>query len=123
MIEGIVGFFTGIAASLGLGGGFILIIYLTLFANIEQRIAQGANILFFLPIAFISVAIHWKNGFIEWKRLPVICGFGVAGALLGLWLGNTIDSGLLQKLFAGLLIIVGLKELFHKSEKKAKNNK
>lgn len=114
MIDIIVGLFTGIAASLGLGGGFILIIYLTMVMDIQQRVAQGANLLFFLPIAAVSIFIHQKNGIINWKRLPMICLFGVGGAAIGLWLGNIIDSTLLQKLFGALLLVIGTKELFHK---------
>ena len=45
----------------GSGGGMILIIYLTAFANISQLTAQGINLLFFIPIAILSVIIHTKT--------------------------------------------------------------
>lgn len=51
IIIGIVAFLTGITASMGLGGGFILVIYLTIFAQMPQLAAQGVNLIFFLPIA------------------------------------------------------------------------
>ena len=40
-------FLTGILASMGLGGGMILILYMTLIAGMEQLTAQGVNLLFF----------------------------------------------------------------------------
>ena len=50
-----------ILASMGLGGGFILVVWLTLFENVGQKAAQGINVLFFLPIAFIALLLHLKN--------------------------------------------------------------
>ena len=35
--------------AMGLGGGSVLILYLTLILNMQQVQAQGINLLFFLP--------------------------------------------------------------------------
>ncbi|MCL1831304.1 MAG: sulfite exporter TauE/SafE family protein [Oscillospiraceae bacterium] len=118
------GFLAGATASMGLGGGFILIIYLSFFENISQSQAGGINLLFFLPIALVAALMHFKNGLIEKKLLPIIAAAGVAGAIGGSLLMYVLDEGLLRKLFAGLLLIVGAKELFGKSahKKSADNN-
>jgi len=110
----IAGFLAGLTASMGLGGGFILIIYLSVFKDIEQSAAGGINLLFFLPIAFISSLIHLKNGLIEKKILPLICAAGIAGVVGGVFLMRILDEALLRKLFAGLLVFVGLREVFRK---------
>lgn len=57
----IVSFLTGVMASLGLGGGMVLILYLTLIAGTGQLEAQGINLFFFLPIAAVSLFFHTKN--------------------------------------------------------------
>ena len=44
----LIGLLSGAAASMGLGGGFIFLIYLSAFTDTPQDIAQGANLLFFL---------------------------------------------------------------------------
>ena len=93
LLIGIVSLLSGLTASLGLGGGFILVIYLTAFVNMSQIQAQGVNLLFFIPIAVLS--------------------------LIGFILGNRLGSEWLSKLFAMFILIVGLKELFHR--KKAAN--
>jgi hypothetical protein len=108
----VAGFFAGLTASMGLGGGFILIIYLSFFDDISQSAAGGINLLFFLPIALISAVFHLRNGLIEKQILLVICLAGVAGAVAGSIVMNFLDEGLLRKLFAGLLVLVGLRELF-----------
>lgn len=116
----IIGLLSGIAASMGFGGGFILIIYLTAFSDVDQITAQGVNLLFFLPIALVSLIIHQKNRLIKWHVLLSLIPGGIAGILLGAFISSNIDVSFLQKLFAGLLIFVGFKELFHKNEKNSK---
>jgi uncharacterized membrane protein YfcA len=107
----IAGFLAGMTASMGLGGGFILIIYLSFFGDVTQSAAGGINLLFFLPIALFSAIMHLRHGLVEKKLLPLICVAGVGGAVAGSLLMNVLDEGLLRKLFAGLLLIVGVKEL------------
>ena len=116
------GFLTGVAASMGLGGGFVLIIYLTVFAGIPQVQAGGINLLFFLPIALISMFVHTKNKLIEWKIIFPICAAGVFGVAAGTVLLSYIDDRLLRKLFAVLLIIVGVKEIFHTEKNRNSEN-
>ncbi|MCL2108888.1 MAG: sulfite exporter TauE/SafE family protein [Oscillospiraceae bacterium] len=120
IINIIAGFLTGVAASMGLGGGFILIIFLTVFAGTAQEQAGGINLLFFLPIALISIIIHSKNKLIDWRVIPAICIAGAFGVAGGAALLYVIDESWLRKLFAGLLVFVGLREMFHR--KKATNN-
>lgn len=105
---------------MGFGGGFILIIYLTAFSDVNQITAQGVNLLFFLPVALVSLIIHQKNSLIKWKVLLRLIPGGIIGILLGTFISSHIDVDFLQKLFAGLLIFVGFKELFHKNEKNSK---
>ena len=60
----IAGILSGILASMGLGGGGILIIYLTIFAGIEQATAQGINLVFFIPISIVAILIYYLLLFI-----------------------------------------------------------
>lgn len=112
----LIGFLTGIAASMGLGGGFILIIWLTLFSGLTQTQAQGVNLLFFLPVALFSVIIHAKNRLIEWKTVPFAVISGIIGAALGSVFSFALSDGMLRTLFALLIIPVSLREIFHKKK-------
>lgn len=103
---------SGIAASLGIGGGGILIIYLTLFASMEQLKAQGLNLLFFIPCGIIAIIIHLKNKLIDKKySIPLICG-GVIGVFTGNILAKIVNTTVLSKIFAVFIILIGLRELF-----------
>ena len=109
------GFLSGVIASMGLGGGFILMIWLTVFADVSQRDAQGINVLFFLPIALISVLIHLRSGLVD-KRLVLRCALGgIVGTAAGALASAVIPNELLRKLYALFLLAFGLRELFRKN--------
>lgn len=118
MLSIVVGLFSGIAAALGLGGGFVLLVYLTAIAGVDQLQAQGTNLLFFLPIAIVSLILHFKNHLIEKKPLLPAILFGIVGVAAGAVLAFWIPTYWLQKLFAVLVLIVGVKELFRKKPQK-----
>lgn len=110
-------FLTGIFASMGLGGGMVLIVYLTVFAGFSQLVAQGINLVFFIPIAIISLVLHTKNKLVEWKKAVPAVLWGTAAVIISAWLANRIEQSLLSKAFGIFLILMGMKELFFKSEK------
>ncbi len=112
----IIGILTGTAASMGLGGGFIILIYLSAFTDTRQDIAQGINLLFFLPIALLSIVIHIKNKLIDKKTVIRYIIPGIIGVLCGSGISLMLDTGILRKLFAGVILIVGIRELFKKEK-------
>lgn len=108
------GIASGILGAMGMGGGGILIIYLTLLAGVEQGTAQGINLLFFIPSAVVALIVYWRKKLIDWKTALICSALGVAGALAGSWLCGFIDGAILGKLFGGLLLLMGIKQLFYK---------
>ena len=107
---------------MGLGGGFILIVWLTMFAETEQKAAQGVNVLFFLPIALIALIMHLKNGLVN-KALVKRCALGgIIGAILGTLGSQIVAGGLLRKLFALFLLAFGLREMFSKAKPEMSDN-
>ncbi len=119
MINAIVGFLSGVIASMGLGGGFVLLIWLTLFEGIAQRTAQGINLLFFLPVAVLSVIMHLRAGLINKKLVLSMIPGGILGAILGTLGSQVMGNDLLRKLYAIFLLAFGLRELFAKPQQKS----
>ncbi len=113
----IIGFLAGFAGGLGVGGGGILLLYLTAFAETEQLSAQGINLVFFLPTAAAALFMHLKNGFVKWKTALFSVAFGIPGVFLGSFIAGSIDKTLLRGAFAVLLLYIGLRELFKKEPK------
>ena len=113
--------FAGAALSaLGMGGGGILILYLTLVAGMDQLAAQGINLVFFLPVAAVALLFHAKNKLVKWRVVLPCVALGLPGVWLGAKLAEYCGSELLSKLFGGFLLVIGIKELF--SKKTAKKN-
>ncbi len=112
------GLFSGILGSMGLGGGGILIIYLSLFTDTDQLTAQGINLLFFIPIGILSLIIYGIKKQIKWKTTAKIAVFGVIGAIIGIFLADFLGGNITGKIFGGLLIIMGIYEIFFKRDSK-----
>lgn len=113
----IVGTVLGFLAGLGIGGGSLLILWLTMVLGMDQPTARGINLMFFLPAAVIAAIFRWKQGGIRFKKiLPAIVSGCIAAAAFS-WLGSGWDLELLKKLFGGLLILTGVRELLYKKSR------
>lgn len=117
LISAAVGIVLGFLAGLGIGGGSLLILWLTVVLNMEYAIARGINLLFFLPSAAASIWFRCRQSTVEWKKIipAMVCGC-IAAALFS-WLGWFLDLNILKKLFGGVLILTGLRELFYRPRK------
>ena len=107
----------GYLAGIGVGGGSLLILWLTLVLNMEQVVARSINLMFFIAAAGAVSIFRWKEGSLKLaKILPAIIG-GSISALVFAWLSNQINVENLRKLFGILLLITGVKELFYRPRK------
>ena len=111
-----VGTVLGFLAGLGIGGGSLLILWLTFVLHMDPLTARGINLLFFVPSALVSLLLRGRAGSPEIKKLLPAILSGCAAALLFSFLGSGWDLDLLKKLFGGLLIITGLRELLYKEK-------
>ena len=107
----------GFLAGLGVGGGSLLMLWLTMVTGTDYGSARIINLLFFLPSAAIATIFHWRQGSVKpVKILPaILCG--CAAAALFSIIGTRMNTELLKKFFGGLLIITGLRELFYRPQK------
>ena len=103
---------TGVLSGFGVGGGTLLLVYMTAFVGLDQRLAQGINLLYFLPAGLMALPAHVKNRCIEKEALAPAIGAGLACAALAAWAATAMDVELLRKCFGGFLILVGVMELF-----------
>ncbi len=116
----LIGFATGIISGFGIGGGSLLVLYLTAFAGMSQHTAGGINLLYFIGCAPAALPGHIKNHVVEWKAVLWCSIAGVAAAIPTALLASNLDAGLLRRLFGVVLLYIGVKELRTKSESKSK---
>lgn len=106
----------GVLSGFGIGGGSLLMVWMTAVLQIEQRTAQTINLLFFLPTAAASLIFHVKGKQVAWQAsIPAVLA-GAAAAALGAWGATRIESDMLRKIFGFFLIFVGISEIFKKKK-------
>lgn len=104
----------GFLAGMGVGGGSLLLLWLTQVAMLEQTQARIINLLFFLPAALVATCFQAKSRSIDLKTSVTAAVTGCGAALLGTLLSRNMDMALLKKLFGGLLILTGVREIFYR---------
>ncbi len=114
IIAALAGAATGVLSGFGVGGGSLLLIYMTSFAGVPQTLAQGVNLLYFLPAAATALPAHLKNGYVEKGALLPAIAAGLVCSALTAWAATALDVEVLRKCFGGFLILIGLRELFQK---------
>ena len=115
-------FLWGLGASIisawGVGGGTLLLLMMTLFLGVDQRMAQGINLLFFLPAAASALVCHARAGFLDKPTLTAAIPPAVALALLGAWISTAVDVELLRKPFGIYLLLSGVSLIWPRRKNK-----
>lgn len=112
----IVGTLLGFLTGLGVGGGSLLILWLTLVLEMSQTDARGINLLFFLPSAAISCYLRWRQGAVTLKKILPAIFAGCAAAVVFSLISTRIDLEILKKLFGVLLLATGIRELCYRTK-------
>lgn len=113
----LIGTVLGFLAGIGVGGGSLLVLWLTLILGMDHPQARLINLLFFLPSAIVASVFRWRQGTLQIRKIvpAIICGCIAAG--ISSYFSSAIDIAVLRKLFGGLLLITGLRELFYRPRK------
>lgn len=117
MLDFIIALITSALAGTGVGGGGLLVIYLTLVKNVEQLKAQGINIAFFIAGAVAAMFVHIRKRQLNIPLMLLVGALGAAGSVLGAVLAEKIGATLIQKAFGAMLAASGIKTFFTKVKK------
>jgi uncharacterized membrane protein YfcA len=101
---------SGLCASMGVGGGTILILYLTLIRKSDQLYSQGINLIFFIPIALTAVLRSIRSGLYKFSDVFIMAIFGGVSCILGLLLAFFLKSQIVGTFFGVFLLISGARE-------------
>lgn len=112
MLPVLFGLISGIVTGLGMGGGTVLILLLSLFLNMEQHIAQATNLIFFIPTSIAAIIMNIRQKNIELNLAFIICIFGIIGAIIGAIIAENISSKNLRKYFAIFILIIAIHEVY-----------
>lgn len=114
----VAGLVCGVLSGFGIGGGSLLMVWMTAVVSMDQQTAQSINLLYFLPTAAAALIFHFKNKQICKKGIFPAALTGCLAAVGGAMLATALDPGILRKLFGGFLLLIGIMEILKKSPKK-----
>jgi uncharacterized membrane protein YfcA len=116
----IIGFCSGMLSGLvGVGGGIIIVPCLVFFMALTQKQAQGTSLaVLTLPVVFFGMWQYYKNGHIDFRVVGLIAIGFLVGGFFGGKIANKISDDLLKKIFAVILLLIGIKILFFDNKKK-----
>ena len=114
VINIIVGCLIAVVSGLGVGGGGLFAVYLSIFTDTPQLSIQGYNLLFFLFCAGASVTVQLFRRRIPFAAVAVMILSGILGAVAGTWLAQIVPEDWLRRAFGIMLVaggIISLKNL------------
>jgi len=110
--------FLGICAGVlsglvGIGGGIIIVPALIFFYGFSQQMAQGTTLVTMIPpIGILAAFVYYQNGQVDIKTSIFIAIGFLVGGFLGAKVAVNLDKNILEKAFAVILILIGLKLFF-----------
>ena len=106
------GIAAGALGGMGMGGGTILIPLLTIFFNVGQKEAQAINLVAFIPMAIVSLAIHIKNKRVKKEGLLWIIVPAVLTSVGGGFAAQAVNGEVLKRIFGGFLLLLSVVQFF-----------
>jgi uncharacterized protein len=99
----------------GLGGGVIIIPSLIFFLGFTQHMAEGTTLAAMVPpIGILAAYVYYQNGHVDLKAAGFIAVGFLVGGFFGAKIAQQLSSEVLQKVFAVVLIALGIKMLWPK---------
>ncbi len=115
ILAGVLG---GIIGGMGMGGGTLTIPILTIFLSYKQILAQGVNLIAFLPMSIVALIIHFKNHLVAYKETWLLAVVGSLFSILGAFGANKVPNIVLKKLFAIFLIGLAIWQIIELNKQK-----
>ena len=102
-----VAFAVACLSGMGIGGGGLLVLYLTGVRGLGQLYAQGCNLLFFVFSSAASLFIHNRKRQLDFRLIGISAALAVAGSQIGVRLTGILPEETVRHMFGWMLIIAG----------------
>jgi len=110
-----IGIFAGITAGLcGVGGGIVMVPAFTFLLGMEQKAAVATSMAVIVPTSLMAIGRFSQAGLVQWHIFwPTAIGAVFAAYFATGWV-RKLSNEQLTKIFAVLMILVGVSMLFKK---------
>ena len=117
----LVGTALGFLTGLGVGGGSLLMVWLTAVLGMDTLTARSINQLFYLPGAAVAILFRKRQGKIQWRNVLPPALAGCLAAALCSRFSTVVDNSWLQKIFGVTLIIAGVREVLWRPKRRGEH--
>ncbi len=114
MICLIIGVAAGVMSGLvGIGGGVVVVPALIFLLGFTQQKAQGTTLAMLVPpIGILAAWTYYRQGFVDLRIAGIICLGFLLGGLVGARIATGLPDGMLEKIFAVVLLFISVKMFF-----------
>jgi len=99
----------GLAGFMGVGGGIVVVPFLTLVFGMSQQAAQGTSLAVILVTAPAAASEHARHGNVVWRLVPMLAVGSVVGAPLAAWAAQGLPHALLTRGFGIFLLVTAMR--------------
>jgi uncharacterized membrane protein YfcA len=97
----------------GVGGGFMIVPALVMLGGLPMRLAVGTTLVIVTLSSSVSFAMHFEelhgtNDAVDWGTIKLFLPIGIAGSLVGHFIGEHANHTLLRRGFGLFLAIMGV---------------
>jgi len=107
VLDIIAGVLMGALTGMGIGGGGLLVLYLTAVRGLGQIEAQGCNLMFFVIASVASLFIHNRKRKLNFKLIGIAALLAVIGSRFGVGLTDILPEEIVRQSFGWMLVIAG----------------
>lgn len=112
LISAVVTLIISAASGCGIGGGGLLVVYMTMYLDMTQSIAQATNLLLFILSSSTSAWLQHRRQTLPNTKLILFCSsLSLPGVFLGTFLRDKLSETSLRIFFGYLLVIAGVSVL------------
>ena len=105
-------------AGMGVGGGGLLMIWLTLVLHYEIAQARAVNLAFFIVSAGAAMPYHIRQRSIAWRYVILLTVSAIPGVWVGGFLSEWMSGNVVRMLFGVFFVFCGVMVLLRKIKRK-----
>lgn len=104
-----------VAALCGVGGGLIMVPAFVLALGLEQKQAVATSLAVIVPTALVATIQYSRSNLVDWKIVLITAAGAVVVAFFASEWMKSMSNATLSRIFALVLIAVGIRMLLVKS--------
>ena len=107
-------FLIGALTGTGVGGGGLLVLYLTFLRGVGQIHAQWLNLVLFTAVSAAAVPVHLARRKIDASVLLILVAFAIPGTFAGSAIRGAVSAEAVRRIFGSAMLLTGAYVLLKK---------